>query len=378
MKKEFLYTPGPVTVPPDVLLKMAEPMYHHRTPRFRDMYAEVLKKLAHVFRTENTIISFTSSGTGAMEASMVNFLSPGDHVITINGGKFGERWTQLAEAYGLTCHEIPITWGNAPEAEKVAALLKQHPETKAVFTELTETSTGTVYDIKALGDVIKDTGALLIVDAVSGLGADDIHVDDWHVDVCVAGSQKALMIPPGLSFLSISDKAWEMAETATLPRYYFDVRKSKKSLTKGDTPFTPAHTLLEAVNVSLDMIVEETVDAVVARHARLANAVRTGAAALGLTLYSKSPANALTAVVFSDIDAEKLRGYMREDGVYVAGGQNEAKGKIIRIAMMGYATDADVVNVMAALERALKRCGASFTPGAGVKAAQESLLESYE
>ncbi len=378
MKKEFLYTPGPVNVPPDVLMKMSEPVYHHRTPRFRDMYAKVLEKLAHVFRTENTVISFTSSGTGAMEASFVNFLSPGDHVITINGGKFGERWTQLAEAYGLACHEIPVTWGDAPSPEKVSALLKQHPETKAVFTELTETSTGTVYDIKALGEVVKDTDALFVVDAVSGLGADDIHVDEWHVDVCVAGSQKALMIPPGLSFMSISEKAWAMAETARLPRYYFDLRKCKKSLEKGDTPFTPAHTLLEAVNVSLDMIVEETIERVIARHSRLADAVRAGTAALGLTLYSKSPANALTAVVFADIDAEKLRGCMREDGVYVAGGQNEAKGKIIRIAMMGYAADADVVNVIAALERALKKCGADFIPGAGVKAAQESLLKSYK
>jgi len=374
MKKEYLYTPGPVTVPAEVLLKMAAPVYHHRTPRFREMFANVNGKLKQVFRTENEILTFTSSGTGAMEASVVNFMSPGDKVITINGGKFGERWTELAKAYNLEFHEITIEWGTAPDQREVADLLKADPSIKAVYTELTETSTGTVYDIKAMGDVVKDTPAILVVDAVSGLGADDIHVDAWHVDVCVAGSQKALMIPPGLSFMSVSEKAWKMAEDSTLPKYYFDILKARKSLAKNDTPFTPAHTLMGALDVSLDMIVEEGIDAVVARHARLAAAVRAGTRKLGLTLYSKSPANALTAVVFDNIDAEELRTKLKEDGIFVAGGQNEAKGRIIRIAMMGYAADADVMNVMSALERALKKMGCEFEAGCGVAAAQAALL----
>lgn len=376
MKKEYLYTPGPVTVPPEVLLTMAQPIYHHRTARFRDMFAEVLDKLAHVYRTENDIFALASSGTGAMEASVVNFLSPGDEVITVNGGKFGERWTELAKAYGLQCHEVVCAWGTAPSPDEISSLLKAHPKIKAVYVQLTETSTGTVYDIKALAAVVAQTPALLIVDAVSGLGADDIDVDEWGVDVCVAGSQKALMIPPGLSFLSVSEKAWRVTEDATLPRYYFDLRKYRSSLQKGDTPFTPAHTLLEALSTALDSIVSEGIDAVVARHARLAAAVREGARALGLSLYSQRPANALTALVFSDIDAEKIRSTLRDDGIYVAGGQNEAKGKIIRIAMMGYAADADVVNVLAGLERALQANGIAFQAGAGVQAGQASLLST--
>ncbi len=374
MKKEYLYTPGPVTVPPEVLLKMAEPIYHHRTPRFRNMFGEVNEKLKTVFRTKNDILTFTSSGTGAMEASFVNFLSPGDKVITINGGKFGERWTNLAKAYGVDYHEIVLEWGTAPDPGEVAKLLADDPSIKAVYTELTETSTGTVYDIEAIGKVVAATDAILVVDAVSGMGADDIHVDAWNVDVCVAGSQKAFMIPPGLAFLSVSEKAWKFAETSSLPKFYFDAKKAKKSVGNNDTPFTPAHVLIGALNVSLGMIVEEGIESVVARHAKLANAVRDGAKALGLTLFSNSPSNALTAIVFDGIDAEELRKYLKADGISVAGGQNEAKGKIIRVAMMGYANEADVMNALSVLERALKKMGADFEPGAGVAAAQASLM----
>lgn len=378
MKKEYLYTPGPVTVPPEVLLKMAEPVYHHRTPRFRSMFKEVIEKLKIVFRTTNDILTFSSSGTGAMEAGIVNFLSPGDKILTVNGGKFGERWTQLGTAYGLDVHEITLEWGTAPDPDEIRRLLKEDPAIKAVYTELTETSTGTVYDIETIGAIVAETPAMLVVDAISGIGADDIHVDDWHVDVCIAGSQKALMIPPGLSFMSVSEKAWATAEQATLPKFYFDALRARKSVEKFDTPFTPAHTLIGALNVSLDMIVEEGIDAVIARHARLASAVREGVMALGQHLYSQRPANALTAVVFDMVDAEELRKHLKEDGIFVAGGQNEAKGRIIRIAMMGYATDADVVNVLAALERALTAMDIQIERGAGVAAAQRALLSQSD
>lgn len=375
MKKEYLYTPGPVTVPPEVLLKLAEPIYHHRTSRFRTMFAGVTAKLQSVFRTQNDVFAFASSGTGAMEAAVVNFLSPGDTVLTINGGKFGERWSDLAEAYGLNKVEMKIEWGTAPDPLEVEKLLKEHPETKAVYTELVETSTGTVYDIETLGKVVGKSPAILVVDAVSGLGADDIHCDKWQVDVCVAGSQKALMIPPGLAFISISEKAWALAEQSRLPKFYFDVKKSRKSFAKHDTPFTPAHTLMEALSVSLEMISAEGIDAVVARHARLAAAVRAGVQALDLPLYSTRPANALTAVLTEGIDAEDLRAKMQADGVFVAGGQEDAKGKIIRIAMMGYATESDVVNALQALERALQAVGYKFEPGTGVLAGQQELLK---
>jgi len=375
MKKEYLYTPGPVTVPQEVLLKLAEPVYHHRTPRFREMFAEVNQKLKTVFRTENDVLTFTSSGTGAMEASFVNFLSPGDKVITVNGGKFGERWTNLAKAYGVDYNEITLEWGTAPDPDQIAKLLADDPSIKAVYTELTETSTGTVYDIEAIGKVVDATDAILVVDAVSGIAADDIHVDAWNVDICVAGSQKAFMIPPGLGFMSVSEKAWKLAETSNLPKFYFDAKKAKKSVANNDTPFTPAHVLIGALNVSLSMIIDEGIDAVIARHARLANAVRAGANGLGLTLYSKSPSNALTAIAFEGIDAEELRKHLKADGVSVAGGQNEAKGKIIRVAMMGYANEADVMNALSTLERALKKMGADFEPGVSLAAAQASLME---
>ncbi len=375
MKKEYLYTPGPVTVPQEVLLKLAEPMYHHRTPRFREMFAEVTQKLKTVFRTENDLLTFTSSGTGAMEASFVNFLSPGDKVITVNGGKFGERWTNLAKTYGVEFDEITLEWGTAPNPDDIAKKLADDPSIKAVYTELTETSTGTVYDIEAIGKVVAATDAILVVDAVSGIGADDIHVDAWNVDICVAGSQKAFMIPPGLAFLSISEKAWKLAETSKIPKFYFDVKKAKKSIANNDTTFTPAHTLIGALNVSLSMIIDEGVDAVIARHAKLADAVRAGALALGLTLYSSSPSNALTAIVFDGIDAEQLRKHLKAEGISVAGGQNEAKGKIIRVAMMGYANEADVMNALSVLERSLNKMGVEIEPGKSLAAAQASLMK---
>jgi len=374
MRKEYLYTPGPVAVPPDVLLKLAEPMYHHRSKRFQTIFSEVNAKLKQVYRTANDIITYTASGSGAMEAAIVNFLSPGDKVITINGGKFGERWVNLAKAYGLVQQEVKIAWGSAPDPKEIETLLAADPSIKAVYTQLVETSTGTLYDVQALGAVVAQTPAIFVVDAISGLAADDIPVDAWQVDVCVAGSQKALMIPPGLSFMSVSEKAWALAEKATLPKFYFDARKARKALAKHDTPYTPAHTLIGALNVSLDMILKETIEAVVARHARLAAAVRAGVAALQLPLYSKRPANALTAIETPGMDAEVIKKELDKDGILVAGGQDEAKGKIIRIAMMGYANDADVMNAVSSLEKVLKRVGYAFTPGAGVAAAQASLL----
>lgn len=374
MRKEYLYTPGPVAVPPEVLLKLAEPMYHHRSKRFQNIFSEVNAKLKQVFRTANDIITYTSSGTGAMEASVVNFLSAGDKVITINGGKFGERWVGLAQAYGLQQHEVKIAWGSAPDPKEIEKLLAADSSIKAVYTQLVETSTGTLYDVQALGAVVAKTPAIFVVDAISGLAADDIPVDAWHVDVCVAGSQKALMIPPGLSFMSVSEKAWALAEKATLPNYYFDARKARKVLAQNDTPYTPAHTLIGALNVSLDMILKETIEGVVARHARLAAAVRAGVAALKLPLYSKRPANALTAIETPGMDAEVIKKELDKDGILVAGGQDAAKGKIIRIAMMGYANDADVMNALSSLETVLKRVGYAFTPGAGVAAAQAALL----
>jgi aspartate aminotransferase-like enzyme len=375
MKKEYLYTPGPVSIPPEVLLKLAEPIYHHRTKKFQAIFSAVNAKLHDVFKTANDIVTFTSSGTGAMEAALVNFLSAGDKIISVNGGKFGERWGKIAKAYGVVCNELKIAWGTSPDPQQIAAQLAADPSIKAVYIQLVETSTGTLFDVKAISEVVARTPAILVVDAISGLGADELPVDAWGVDVCVAGSQKALMIPPGLSFLSVSPKAWKLAETLTLPKFYFNAAAARKSLEKNDTPFTPAHTLVGALNVALDLITEEGIDAVVARHARLARAVRAGAQALGLTLFSQRPANALTAIQVPDgVDAATIISALKDDGIYVAAGQDAAKGKIFRVAMMGYAVDADVVNALAGIERALQKNGVAFTPGAGVAAAQQALL----
>jgi aspartate aminotransferase-like enzyme len=273
-------------------------------------------------------------------------------------------------------NEVKLEWGTAPDPKAIAAMLKADPAIKAVYATLTETSTGTLYDIAALGAVVAPTNAILVVDAISGLGADAMRVDDWKVDVCIAGSQKALMIPPGLAFMSVSEKAWKMDESSKLPKYYFNAVKARKSLAKDDTPYTSAMTLVRALNVSLDMIINETVEGVVARHARLAEAVRQGVQALGLTLYSKRPSNALTAVRVPDnVDADKVISTMKDEGVFVAEGQDSAKGRIFRVAMMGYATDADVVNALSTIERAMKKLNMPFEPAAGIAAAQKALLK---
>ncbi|MDD5449120.1 MAG: alanine--glyoxylate aminotransferase family protein [Candidatus Omnitrophica bacterium] len=377
MIKSYLLTPGPTPVPPDVLLGMARPIIHHRTPQFQRILQEAEEGLKYVFQTRGEVLIFTSSGTGAMEAAVCNLLSPGDKALAVQGGKFGERWTELCKAYGVEPVVLDVEWGKAASAKDIEQLLSRNKGIKAVLTTLCETSTGVATDIKAIAEVVKKTQAALVVDAISGLGAVECKTDEWGVDVVVAGSQKGLMIPPGLAFASVSEKAWKLAEQSKCPKYYFDFKASRKAMIKTDTPFTPALTLVIGLNEALKIIKQEGLEAAIARHKKMAKAIRDAAAALGLGLFSAAASSdAVTAIkVPEGIDGEKLVKTMRDEyGVGIAGGQSELKGKVFRIASMGYMNQFDIIVAISCLEIVLSRMGYKFELGAGVSAAQKVFL----
>lgn len=374
MKKDYLLTPGPTPIPPQVYEALSKPIIHHRTPGFQTILKEVIEGLKFVFQTKNDLFIFASSGTGAMEAAVVNLLSAGDTVVTIQGGKFGERWTEICKSYSINLEIIDVEWGKSVQPNQIQAKLKANPKIKAVFTTLCETSTGVTNDIEAIGKIVKDTDAILIVDAISGLAAIDLQTDNWSVDVVVAGSQKGLMIPPGLSFCSISSKAWKLVESSKCPKYYFDFKAAKKAQEKVDTPFTPAISLVVGLNESLNLIKQEGLENIFKRHKKLAEGTRQAIAALGLELFAPTASSdAVTAVkVPPGIDGEKLVKTMRDKfGVTIAGGQAELKGKVFRIAHMGYITQQDIIVAISTLELALSEAGYKFQLGAGVKAAEE-------
>ncbi len=381
MKKNYLMTPGPTPVPPQALLAMAEPIIHHRTPEFMEIFKEVCDLLKYVFQTSNDVITFTSSGTGAMEAAVANLLSPGDKAICVQGGKFGERWTELCKAYGITPIIINVEWGKAVDPKAIEAELNKDASIQAVFTTLCETSTGVLTDIKAIAQVTKSHNAVLAVDAISGLGAEDIKTDEWGIDVVVSGSQKGLMIPPGLAFIALSKKAWDKVEKSKCPKYYLSLKKAKKAIEATDTPFTPAISLVIALRETLRMMKKEGLDVIFNRHKILALATREAMEAMGLKLFAPTaPSNGVTAVRVPDgIDGEKLVKHMRDKyGVGIAGGQAELKGKVIRIAHMGYITDTDILMTIAVLGMALAEMGFRGEPGVGVEAAEEVLLEGRD
>ncbi len=373
MKKYILMAPGPTSLPPQVLLAMAKPVIHHRTKEFRAILKEIFEGLQYLFQTANPVIMFSASGTGAMEAAVVNTLSQGDRALVVRGGKFGERWGELCEAYGVDVVPIDIEWGYGVDPSKIDSALKKDPDIKAVFTTLCETSTCVCNDIKAVGEVVASHSAILVVDAISGLGAEEFKTDEWLVDIAVTGSQKALMLPPGLSFASLSPKAQELMKRSTLPKYYLSFEKALKSLGKNDTPFTSAVSLIYGLKESLALIKEEGLDNVVKRHRRLANATREAGRALGLELLSKAESNVATAMVMPEsIDADALRKELTGSfNITVAGGQGDLMGRIIRVAHLGYCGESDVVAVISALEMVLNRLGHECKPGAGVAAAEK-------
>lgn len=378
MRKNYLLTPGPTPLPPEVSEAMARPIIHHRTPQFQAILKEATLGLKYVFQTSNDVFILASSGTGAMEAAVINFLSPGDTALTVQGGKFGERWTEICKAYNIIPEIIDVEWGKAVDPSEIEKRLKANPKIKAVFTTLCETSTGALFDIEAIGRVIKDKEAILVVDAISGLGAIDLRIDAWFCDVVVSGSQKGLMLPPGLGFISVSTKAWKLSETSKCPKYYLDLKKAKKALDKTDTPFTPAISLIIGLNEALKMIKQDGIENVFLRHKKMADATRAAVCALGLELFAPAAASdVVTAVCLPQgVDGEKLVKTMRDNyGVTIAGGQAELKGKVFRIAHMGYIEEFDMIVGISCLEKVLAQMGYKFNLGAGVKAAEEVFLK---
>jgi len=378
MKKKYLLTPGPTPLPPEVLLSQAQPIIHHRTPEFQEIFKEVCEGLKVIFQTANDCFVLTSSGTGAMEAAVVNLASKGDTVLTVQGGKFGERWAEIAKAYGINAEVIDVEWGQAVDSKDIEKKLKANPKIKAVFTTLCETSTGVTTDIQAIGKIAKGSQAALVVDAISGLGVIDMKTDVWGVDICVSGSQKGLMLPPGLAFMSVSKKAWGIIDGNKTAAYYFNLKAAKKALDKFDTAFTPAITLVIALKEALKIMRKDGLENIFARHKRLAVATRTAMKALGLELLSVDAASdAVTAVrVPEGVDGEKLVKTMRDQyGVTIAGGQAQLKGKIFRIAHMGFIEELDIIAGICCLEKVLTQMGYKFELGAGVRAAEEQFLK---
>ncbi len=380
IKKMYLVSPGPVPIPEDALAEAAKPIIHHRTDIFSDIFMEVAEGMKYVFGTKQDVFILASSGTGAMEAAVANLLSPGDEVITINGGKFGERWGDIARAWGLNVHEVKLEWGEPFTGEQLAEELKKYPKTKAVFATLSETSSGSVYDIKSFAQATAKTDAVLVVDAISGLGATPCPMDEWGVDVLVAGSQKALMIPPGLAYIALSEKAWKLAESSTLPKYYFDLKAYKKNLGKKTTPYTPAITLIIQQKKTLEFIKKIGLETLFEHHRILADATRAGVKAIGLELLSKIPGNIATAVkVPEGVDGGQLvKTVQKKYGVYIAGGQSHYKGKIFRIAHLGYMGAFDIITALSAVEMALAEQGYKFEMGASVRAAMEVFRREWK
>ncbi|MDD4981267.1 MAG: alanine--glyoxylate aminotransferase family protein [Candidatus Omnitrophica bacterium] len=378
MRKNYLLTPGPTPLPPQISEAMSRPIIHHRTPQFQAILKEATEGLRYVYQTKNDVFILASSGTGAMEAAVVNLLSCGDTALVIQGGKFGERWTEICKAYGINTEVIDVKWGRAVNPLDIQEKVKNNPAIKVVFTTLCETSTGVVNDIAAIGRIVKDTNALLVVDAISGLGAIDLKTDDWFCDIVVSGSQKGLMLPPGLGFISVSPKAFKLIESSKGSRYYLDLKKAKKALDKTDTPFTPAITLIIALNEALKMMKEDGLENIFARHKKMADAVRSAVLALGLKLFApEAGSDVVTAVCLPEgLDGEKLVKTMRDTyGVTIAGGQDSLKGKVCRIAHMGFIEEFDIITGISCLEKVLTQMGYKFTLGTGIRAAEETFLK---
>jgi serine---pyruvate transaminase len=373
--KRYLFTPGPTPVPPAVLAATAEPVLHHRGPDFKAVLAETLERLRRVCRTDNDVLLFTASGTGAFESAVANLLSPGDRVLAVSQGEFGERWQKLASAYGADVVPLAYEWGASPTAEDLAAALAATPA-EVVFLVHSETSTGVVADVQALAAVAREAGALVVVDAVSSLGAVPLETDAWGIDVVVSGSQKALMTPPGLALATVSPAAWERCERTTTPRFYFDWRRYRKALEAGSTPFTPAVATVAGLNAALAQILDEGLEQAFARHAALGRACREGAKAMGLELFSPDEERSavVTAVLTPEgTNAKELVLALRDrHGITVAGGHGELATRLFRIGHIGWYDVFDITTALAAVELVLVDMGAPVETGVAVTRALEA------
>jgi aspartate aminotransferase-like enzyme len=369
-------TPGPAMVPEDVLLELARPVIHHRSDEAKAVITEVVAGLKEVFNTKNDIVILTASGTGAMEAAAVNTVHTGGKALVLSAGHFAARWAHICKAFGIDAVSLETEWGQPVDPERVAEALRQNPDTVCVMGTLSETSTGTGHPVEAIGRVVAKTPAVFAVDGISGVGAMECRTDEWGIDLLCVGSQKALMLPPGLAFVAVSPKAWAKIDSFDSHSFYFNLKAARKKLKEFDTPYTPAHTLILALRASLRRIKAEGIDNVLTRHRRMSEACQAGISALGLDLFSSRPAEGLTAFCVPEglKDSQIRNALANRFGIYTVGGQDKLKGKIIRIGHMGYTDELDVIATLAALEMALAELGYDFEPGRAVMAAQQILI----
>jgi aspartate aminotransferase-like enzyme len=383
MPKKRLFTPGPVEVPQASLLAMARQVRHHRTAEFRGTIREVTEGLKYAFQTANDVLILSSSGSGGMEAAVVNCVPRGGKALVLESGKFAERWRLIAERFGIEVVRYELPWGEAFEADAVGRLLQQHPDVAAVFSTLQETSTGVGHDIEAIGRVVRNSPALLVVDGISGVGAMECRTDDWGIDVLVVGAQKAMMTPPGLAFLAVSPRAWRAMESIGVPgapgrpAFYFDLPAYRKAAQADETPYTPAIPLIEALAESLRTIRSTGIETLWARSKLLSRATLAGTAALGLKPVAKRPAAGVSAVYLpDDIDGKKFLARLEERfGIKLGGGQGPLKGKIFRIAQMGLVDEVDILGCLAAIELVLLEMGRDVVLGSAVAAAGEVMRD---
>ncbi len=356
MSNPILLAPGPVQLHPEVQKILGQPMIHHRTPEFDQVLAHALNGLKFLFQTEQPVFIHTATGSGAMESALVNALSPGDHVLAVVSGKFGERWADMAQAFGADVHRMEVPWGQAVSAADVELYLKKNPQTKIVMSQACETSTGTAHDIFELGKIVAKTPALFLVDGITAVGAYHIPMDEWKIDGLVAGSQKGIMLPTGLSFISFSKKAWDTVQTAKCPRFYFDLRKEFKANQNGETLFSSNVPLIKGLSFILSEIQKVGLKTHFAEIKRRADFTRDITMKMGFTLYSQHPSDSVTALNLPAqvTDGVKFRTHFEKKyQVTVMGGQDQAKGKIIRLGHMGYIRDVDMVQTMTRLASAL-------------------------
>jgi len=376
LNKRYLFTPGPVPVAEEVLLSMAQPIIHHRLPEFSEILEEIREDLKYLFQTKKEVYFFASSGTGAMESAIVNLFSPQDKVIVVVGGKFGQRWLELSQTYNLDPIVIEVPWGKAVKPEEVEKILKTKKDIKGVLIQACETSTGVKHPIKEIAEIVKDTPAVIVVDAISALGVYDLPMDKWGLDVVITGSQKALSLPPGLSFIAFSDKAQDLVKKSKLPKYYFDLQKEKKAYEKNTTAFTPAVSLLIGLRKMLKRIKEIGLERLFKHYQVLSLACRKAVSALDLEIFPESPSESLTVIKAPNgLNTGELLKFLRSKlGVVFAGGQDHLKGKILRITHMGNQSIFDLLIALSALEIGLNLFGYKVLLGKGIKSAEEVIL----
>ncbi len=380
MKKSRLFTPGPTMVPEEVLLEMARPMEHHRTAFYRNMYKQVHELLQYLFQTKSLCMLFTGSGTAAMEGAIVGCCPPGHKALVIRNGKFSERWTKVCQAFSIDHTSLDIEWGHGAKVSDIQKAMDADPKIDTVVVVHSETSTTALSDVEGIARLTRERGALLLVDGITAVGALPVKMDDWGVDVYVTGSQKAMMLPPGLGVAAVGDRAWERIDSGKMPTLYNDLKAYRKSHETFDAPYTPALTLVRGALKALQIVKERGLEDVWAETAMLARGTRAAAEALGMKVYPADPVDSVTAMVVPDgVDEGALRKTMREKyGFQIAGGQGELKGRIIRFSHMGYVDAFDTIGVIAALEMALAAQGYKVTIGAGVQAAQRVFVEAMK